>query len=163
VLIGAGYGMAVPTISSVAVSALPLEHSGLASGVLNSARQVGTAVGLATLGAVGLAVTRNSWAAQSAQLPTAAQAGIPDIVQDVSGGQGSVVAQTLGPAAKPLVDNAFVDGLHVALLIGGGLMLVAAVFAFTALRRPAVTAPAASTTALPAAALPPATKPLALD
>ena len=43
VLIGAGYGMAVPTISSVAVSALPLEHSGLASGVLNSARQVGTA------------------------------------------------------------------------------------------------------------------------
>jgi hypothetical protein len=155
--------MAVPTISSVAVSALPLEHSGLASGVLNSARQVGTAVGLATLGAVGLAVTRNSWAAQSAQLPTAAQAGIPDIVQDVSGGQGSVVAQTLGPAAKPLVDNAFVDGLHVALLIGGGLMLVAAVFAFTALRRPAVTAPAASTTALPAAALPPATKPLALD
>lgn len=163
ILIGAGYGMAVPTISSVAVSALPLEHSGLASGVLNSARQVGTAVGLATLGAVGLAVTRNSWAAQSAQLPTAAQAGVPDIVQDVSGGQGSVVAQTLGSAAKPLVDNAFVDGLHVALLIGGGLMLVAAVFAFTALRQPAVTAPAASTTALPAAsALPPATKPLAL-
>jgi len=163
ILIGAGYGMAVPTISSVAVSALPLEHSGLASGVLNSARQVGTAVGLATLGAVGLAVTRNSWAAQSAQLPTAAQAGVPDIVQDVSGGQGSVVAQTLGSAAKPLVDNAFVDGLHVALLIGGGLMLVAAVFAFTALRQPAVTAPAASTTALPAAGLPPATKPLALD
>jgi hypothetical protein len=39
------------------------------------------------------------------------------------------------------VDSAFVDGLHVALLIGGGLMLVAAVFAFMTLRRPAVTAP----------------------
>jgi len=140
VLIGAGYGMAVPTISSAAVSALPLEHSGLASGVLNSARQVGAAVGLAVLGSVGLAVTRNSWAALSAQLPTAAQAGAPDVVQDVSGGQGSVVAQQLGPAAKPLVDSAFVDGLHVALLIGGGLMLVAAAFAFMTLRRPAVTA-----------------------
>jgi EmrB/QacA subfamily drug resistance transporter len=79
VLIGAGYGMAVPTISAVAVSALPLEHSGLASGVLNSARQVGTAVGLAALGSVGLAVTRNSWAAKSAQLPTSAQAGAPDM------------------------------------------------------------------------------------
>jgi hypothetical protein len=59
----------------------------------------------------------------------------------VSGGQGSVVAQQLGPAAKPLVDSAFVDGLHVALLIAGGLMLVATAFAFTALRRRAVTAP----------------------
>jgi MFS transporter, DHA2 family, methylenomycin A resistance protein len=141
VLIGAGYGMAVPTISSVAVSALPLEHSGLASGVLNSARQVGTAVGLAALGSVGLAVTRSSWAAQSAQLPTSAQAGARDIVQDVSGGQGSVVAQQLGPAAEPLADSAFVDGLHVALLIGGGLMLVAAVVAFIELRRPVVTVP----------------------
>ena len=145
VLIGMGYGMAVPTISSIAVSALPPERSGLAAGVLNSARQVGTALGLATLGAVGLAVTRNSWAAQSAQLPTSAQAGAPDIVQDVSGGQGSVVAQQLGAAAKPLVDRAFVDGLQVALLIGGGLMLVAAVFAFIVLRGPAAAVPNADT------------------
>jgi hypothetical protein len=121
------------------VSALPVEHSGLASGVLNSARQVGTAIGLAALGSVGLAVSRSSWAAQSAQLPTSAHAAAPDVVQDVSGGEGSVVAQQLGAAAKPLVDSAFVDGLHVALLIGGGLMLVAAAFAFTVLRQPAVT------------------------
>jgi len=140
VLIGAGYGMAVPTISSVAVSALPLEHSGLASGVLNSARQVGTAVGLAALGSIGLAVTRSSWAGRSAQLPTSAQAGAPGIVQDVSGGQGGVVAQQLGRAAQPLADSAFIDGLHVALLIGGGLMLVAAAIAFVLLRRPALTA-----------------------
>jgi len=140
VLIGAGYGMAVPTISSVAVSALPLEHSGLASGVLNSARQVGTAVGLAALGSIGLAVTRSSWTARSAQLPTSAQAGAPDIVQNVSGGQGGVVAQQLGRAAHPLADSAFIDGLHVALLIGGGLMLVAAAIAFVLLRRPALTA-----------------------
>jgi hypothetical protein len=148
VLIGAGYGMAVPTISSVAVSALPVEHSGLAAGVLNSARQVGTAVGLAALGSVGLAVTRSSWAAQSVQLPASAQAAGPDVVQDVSGGQGNVVAQQLGAAAKPLVDSAFVDGLHVALLIGGGLMLVAAVFAFIVLRRPAVAVPTADTAVL---------------
>jgi hypothetical protein len=153
VLIGAGYGMAVPTISSVAVSALPVEHSGLASGVLNSARQVGTAIGLAALGSVGLAVTRISWAAQSAQLPTSAQAAAPDVVQDVSGGQGSVVAQQIGAAAKPLVDSVFVDGLHIALLIGGGLMLVAALFAFTVLRQPAETARAGGN-ALPAPGLP---------
>jgi MFS transporter, DHA2 family, methylenomycin A resistance protein len=148
VLIGAGYGTAVPTISAVAVSALPPERSGLASGVLNSARQVGTAVGLAVLGSIGLAVTRSSWAGQSGQLPTSAQAGAPDIVQDVSGGQGSSVAQQLGPAAKPLVDSAFVDGLHAALLVGGGLMLLAAPFAFVVLRRPAAAVPTANTVVL---------------
>ena len=67
VLIGVGYGMAVPTISSVAVAALLPQHSGLASGVLNTARQVGTAVGLAALAAVGLAVSRTSWTARSAR------------------------------------------------------------------------------------------------
>jgi len=148
VLIGVGYGMAVPTISSVAVSALPVEHSGLASGVLNSARQVGAVVGLAILGAVGLSVTRKSWSDQAATLSTSAQAGAPDVVQDVSGGQGGAVAQQLGPAARPLVDSAFVDGLHVALLIAGGLMLVAAACAFIAVRRPAGAAP----TPAPAAA-----------
>jgi len=67
--------------------------------------------------------------------------------------QVSNSAQQLGAAAKPLVDSAFVDGLHVALLIGGGLMLVAAAFAFIAVRRPAVTAPAGGN-ALPAPGLP---------
>jgi hypothetical protein len=131
-----GYGMAVPTISSVAVSALPPQHSGLASGVLNTARQVGTAVGLAALATLGLAVSRTSWTAESASLPTSAQASNPAIIEDVGGGQGSVVAQQLGPAAEPLADSAFVDGLQAALLTGGGLMMIAAVFAFVVLRRP---------------------------
>ena len=98
VLIGAGYGMAVPTISAVAVSALPLEtqRTGLRRAELGSPGGYGGGTGCT--GSVGLAVTRNSWAALSAQLPTSAQAGAPDIVQDVSGGQGSVVAQQLGPS-----------------------------------------------------------------
>ena len=49
----------------------------------------------------------------------------------------------------PLADTAFVDGLHAALLIGGGLMLAAAAFAFVVLRRPAVTASTADS-AVPA-------------
>jgi hypothetical protein len=114
---------------------LPPQHSGLASGVLNTARQVGTAVGLAALATLGLAVSRTSWTAASASLPTSAQAGNPAIVEDVGGGQGSVVAQQLGPAAEPLADSAFVDGLQAALLTGGGLMMIAAVFAFVVLRR----------------------------
>jgi DHA2 family methylenomycin A resistance protein-like MFS transporter len=54
-LFGAGYGAAVPAISTVAMGALDVHHAGVASGVLNAARQVGTAVGLPALSALGAA------------------------------------------------------------------------------------------------------------
>jgi DHA2 family methylenomycin A resistance protein-like MFS transporter len=56
VLVGLGYGTAVPAISAVAMGAIEAEHSGVASGVLNTARQIGTAVGLAALTSIGASV-----------------------------------------------------------------------------------------------------------
>ena len=44
--------LAMPAMTSVTLSAAPGEHAGLASGSLNTARQVGGAVGVALLGAV---------------------------------------------------------------------------------------------------------------
>ena len=61
VLFGAGYGAAVPAISSVAMGAIEVEHAGVASGVLNTARQVGAAVGLPALSALGLAASPGPW------------------------------------------------------------------------------------------------------
>ena len=43
---------AVPAMTSVAVSASPAQHTGLASGSFNTARQIGGAIGVALLGAV---------------------------------------------------------------------------------------------------------------
>jgi MFS transporter, DHA2 family, methylenomycin A resistance protein len=53
-LLGLGVGAALFTASSVAaaVSAVPADRSGLASGINNTARQVGTALGVAVFGAV---------------------------------------------------------------------------------------------------------------
>jgi DHA2 family methylenomycin A resistance protein-like MFS transporter len=56
VLVGVGYGTAVPAISAVAMGAVEVERAGMASGVLNTARQVGSAVGLAALGSIATAV-----------------------------------------------------------------------------------------------------------
>lgn len=53
VLFGAGYGAAVPAISAIAMGALEVHHAGVASGVLNSSRQVGAALGLPALSALG--------------------------------------------------------------------------------------------------------------
>ena len=56
VLVGVGYGAAVPAVSAVAMGAIEVERAGVASGVLNTARQVGSAVGLAALGSIAAAV-----------------------------------------------------------------------------------------------------------
>jgi len=61
VLFGAGYGTAIPAISSIAMGAIEVEQAGTASGVLNAARQVGYAVGLPALSALGAAVAVGPW------------------------------------------------------------------------------------------------------
>ena len=49
---GAGFGIAVVPITSVALSALPARHSGMAASATTTAREVGTVVGVAALGSV---------------------------------------------------------------------------------------------------------------
>jgi EmrB/QacA subfamily drug resistance transporter len=52
VVTGFGIGMVNPVLASAAVSVVPPEHSGMASGSNNTFRQVGIATGIAALGAV---------------------------------------------------------------------------------------------------------------
>lgn len=49
-LIGTGTAMAVPAITATAMAGVPLQSGGIASGVLNAARQVGGALGIALFG-----------------------------------------------------------------------------------------------------------------
>lgn len=51
-LIGTGTAMAVPAIATSALVGVPLEVGGIASGVLNAARQVGGALGVAVFGSM---------------------------------------------------------------------------------------------------------------
>jgi len=59
--VGLGYGLCVPALSTVAMGAIEVDHAGVASGVLNTSRQVGASVGLALLTAVGTAVADGPW------------------------------------------------------------------------------------------------------
>ncbi len=49
-LAGSGIALTVPTITSTALAAVSSRHAGIASGVLNSARQVGGIIGVAVFG-----------------------------------------------------------------------------------------------------------------
>jgi DHA2 family methylenomycin A resistance protein-like MFS transporter len=52
VLVGTGIGLFVTPVVAMAVRAVPPDRSGLASGINNMARQVGTALGVAVFGAI---------------------------------------------------------------------------------------------------------------
>ena len=100
VIMGAGLALTMPTTSATAMAAVDPRKAGVASGVINSARQVGAAVGLAVLGAVGRdardpVVGRTT----SRSSPPALQARAAGLDELVIGGQGRVIGQIAGPAA----------------------------------------------------------------
>ena len=52
VVIGVGVGLATPTLSSAAMGAVPIKRGGMASGMVNTMRQLGFAIGIAVLGSL---------------------------------------------------------------------------------------------------------------
>ncbi|MGY1844051.1 MFS transporter [Modestobacter sp. SYSU DS0875] len=127
-VLGAGVGMANPTLASAALAAVPRERSGMASGAVNTSRQLGFALGVALLGSV--------FAARAtAQLR---EAGVPDpagTASALSAGQaGELVGSAPAGARADLADllgTAYASGLRdvflacgAAGLIGGVLVLV---------------------------------------
>lgn len=133
VLLGAGFGALVPGIANVAMRDVPPGVSGAASGILNTCRQVGTSVGLAVLGAVGVSVAVASWASRSASLAAGAHAAAQQ-GQRVAGGQIGAVTGALGAGARGPAVDAFVQGYHAALVVGGGCVVLAAVVTVVGLR-----------------------------
>jgi len=131
IVIGIGVGLSNPPLVSAALAAVPRERSGMASGIVNTARQLGLAFGVAILGTVFTA--RAADVLQQANVPN------PDAVaQAVSGGQS---ARLIGAAPAELrgqldaaIHHAFASGLHAAFLLAGGVGVLGAVLCYLLLR-----------------------------
>jgi predicted MFS family arabinose efflux permease len=119
VLVGIGAGLAMASLTSTAMSAVPWQQAGMAGGALSAFRQLGYALGIAVLGEVfGSGLSHGAGAGLSAAL---------------SGGQAqAVLART--PALAPVVHRAFADGLNLAYVVAAGLGVIAAVAVFTLAR-----------------------------
>jgi hypothetical protein len=128
-LLGLGYGLAVPATSALAMGALAVGRSGLASGVLNTSRQVGAAIGLAAFGSIGATIARGDWAGHVRALAPTVRERATELSPIVAGGQGATVASRLGAAQGHAADAAFVSGLRGAMLVAGGLILLVAALA----------------------------------
>jgi DHA2 family methylenomycin A resistance protein-like MFS transporter len=134
-LLGLGMGLATPALTAAAMATVERDQSGIASGVINAARQVGAALGIATLGALAAALTRSDWHQRLALLPAATQAKAAQLTSLAVGGQGKAVAAVAGQPAGLAALESFVHGLRGALLASSVLALVGAGAAFIGLRR----------------------------
>jgi MFS transporter, DHA2 family, methylenomycin A resistance protein len=151
-LVGVGWGALVPSIINVAMRDVPAGTSGSASGIVNAARQIGTSVGLAVLGAVGVNAATAAWTQRTASAPGAAAH-----AQAVAGAQIGPVTQALGPSVRTPAVDAFLTGYHVALLTAAACTLVAGAVAVVGLRHlhklpppaPVVSSPAHTSVAEP--------------
>jgi EmrB/QacA subfamily drug resistance transporter len=111
---GVGFGLLVPGITNVAMRDVAGPVAGAASAVLNSSRQLGTAVGLALVGAAGTSATQHSWGASRY-----GQAHVPS--SPIAAGN----LHGLGPGMQATASNAFEIGYHVALGVCIASLLVA--------------------------------------
>jgi EmrB/QacA subfamily drug resistance transporter len=125
VLAGIGLGVTSTGLASAALSAVEPSRAGMAAGLVNTLRQVGTATGVAVLGA--LYSSRVSTATMHALGGSSAPSGAVDQLADaVAAGAGTRVADAVPPAARAAVTQAAHAGTASGL---NDVLLAAAVFA----------------------------------
>ncbi|WP_225891138.1 DHA2 family efflux MFS transporter permease subunit [Streptomyces dioscori] len=138
-LLGLGMGLVITPMTATAVASVPHHLAGMAAAGNNAFRQVGGALGPAVLGAL---LTSRATGSLSGHL---VDAGLTDaqrqsVVAAVDeGGLGAVAGMNLGPAqgrALGALSEAFLDGLHLCLIVSALLTLLAAAVAAVLLRSP---------------------------
>jgi EmrB/QacA subfamily drug resistance transporter len=133
-VVGIGVGLATPTVGSAAMAAVPMQRGGMAGGAVNTARQLGFALGIAALGSVFSA--RAGHAFSDRGIDGAAEAG-----RAVAGGRsGELLARD--PGLSGAVHAAAVQGVQWTLGVAGCVGLLAGTLALILIRPPKA-APAA--------------------
>ena len=128
-LSGAGSGTLLPATTHAAMRDVPAGVSGAASGVLNAARQIGSSVGLAVLGAIGVHAAVSDWQATAARFPAQLRATALAQGQNVGGARIDAVTRALGATYRNPAGQSFVHGYHLAVGAAAACLLAAAVVA----------------------------------
>jgi EmrB/QacA subfamily drug resistance transporter len=125
-IVSAGIGLCVAPTTSAIMGAVPDEKQGVASAVNDTTREVGAAIGIAVAGSV--------VAAHYSNVLRPALAGFPEQVQGPaleSLAQALAVAEQIGPQGRQvaqLAESAFLQSMHLSLLILSVIIAVAASF-----------------------------------
>jgi len=131
-LAGTGIGITNPGIGQAAIAVVPVEKSGMGSGINTTFRQVGIATGVAALGAI----FQSRVDSKLTQLLPNAPDGLGELV--ASGGSRAAAAVAPPGQHAELVrasNEAFVSGLNEILLIAAALSFIGAALGFALVRR----------------------------
>lgn len=119
-VIGLGVGLVMPNLAESAMAAVPVDRGGMAAGTLNTARQLGFAIGVAVVGSA--FVSRASTFLSSAGVGDAATT-----AHGLASGQGG---RLLAFVPEPLLRGAAAGGLDVGFAVAAGAGLVGALAVF---------------------------------
>jgi MFS family permease len=138
VLAGVGIGFINPPLATAAIGVVEPRRAGAASGINSTFRQVGTAVGIAGLGA--LLQSKVSHKLDSALAGAPLPPGAADhIAEAVSSGGASAAARTVPAPARDLVAEAarraFIEGLNEILIVAAVVAFMGAAVALLLVRR----------------------------
>lgn len=136
-VLGMGMGLFNPVRAELSVSTTTPDRTGVASGVNETFQQVGTAVGIAGIGALFANRVNAEFTSNQA---TAALMGSRAEVADVAAtGGGNVIANVIPEAIRgPVVDaanSAFIESLHLSFTVAAGIAAVGLLAALFSIRR----------------------------
>jgi len=131
VVISIGLAPVFGLTTELIVGSAPPERTGAASGISETAAELGGALGIAVLGSVGVAIYRGQVAAQ---LPASVPAEAATAARDTLGGAVAVAEQLpagVGETVVAVAREAFMSGMHltswIAAAVAAGLALLAVV------------------------------------
>jgi EmrB/QacA subfamily drug resistance transporter len=127
ILIGIGAGAVNPTVAATALGTAPVEKSGMASGLNNSFRLLGVAIGVAGLGAI-------MEERVDASLTDTIGGGSHEVVDLISTGNVDEVIRG-APDLAPAIETAFIAGMDTILLVAAAIVWVGAALALLLVRR----------------------------
>jgi EmrB/QacA subfamily drug resistance transporter len=138
IVAGVGVGLLNPAIADVALSVVPKERSGMASGINDTFRQVGIAVGIAAWGALFLGRGASKVTELAAGTPAAAGDQPRQLIEAASSGNLGQALKAVPAGARGTVAHAtregFLAGMNEVLLLGALLAIIGAALALLLVR-----------------------------
>jgi EmrB/QacA subfamily drug resistance transporter len=135
VLYGIGTGLATAQLANITLTDIPREHVGAGSGANNTVRQVGSAIGVAILGAIlaaQIATVGKAELTASVVVPPPAKPAIEQVLDNGLSGdapQGTAAATAnspVGRAVQQIVDDSITEGTRAASLAAAFFVVLGA-------------------------------------
>jgi DHA2 family multidrug resistance protein-like MFS transporter len=137
IIISFGLGPVFGLTTELVVGTAPPEKAGAASGISETATELGGSLGIAILGSIGVALYRGTMLGHA---PAGVPADVLDSARDTLGGAVDAAAQLpqqLGDALLVVARDSFVQGMQAVAILSAILAVGAAIWAFIVIRVPA--------------------------